>query len=573
MPDPSSRRHSRAWLIPALIAAAAAGVLVYWTLTARPMWVDEEMLALNVRDRGFLQLTGPLWLDQSAPFGWLVLERLMMLVFGTGERAVRALTVIFGIGTLSTAWWIGRRWMTPFGAAVLVALCGTGEWLVFFTLELKHYSADAAGALLVPALAAWVLDADSRSATDAPWSATALAERQSCSDRIIPWWSTAAAAMWFSNGALFVTPLCALVLLRSALRRRTAHDVNRFLIGGVAWLASFAAIYTVVLRHALANAYLKNYWAFALPPTSEGIGALVAWFGAQLAPFAVKPIGSGTPALFWAVYVVGILVGLLSGSSVAMTFATVPISLLALAVAGFVPTFERLAIWSVPAFYVGIALCADVTARRVPLHGWHHRAIGLVLAILVLVASYDVVRRGVFAIEHRPASNYGLDDRGSVRWLVDARRPGDAVMSTHYGLAGIWWYAGIDIADPVPGGRMADDAPLYEIHHVEDERECARWSGALDAIARDRSRIVVYLGFRMNVEPDGFDRLVLEEFGRRWPLVGYKEYAELSRVAIFDLKGTPGGRLVIPSKPGPSPSEAVVRTPPGCVSVTPARRW
>jgi hypothetical protein len=561
MQDPSSRRHTRAWLIPTLIAAASAGVLVYWTSTARPMWVDEEMLALNVRDRGFLQLAGSLWLDQSAPVGWLVLERVMMLVFGTGERAVRALTVIFGIGTLGTAWWIGRRWLTPLGAAVLVALCGTGEWLVFFTLELKHYSADAAGALLVPALAALALE-------------TAPDRRSMFTDPAVHWWGTAAMVMWFSNGALFVTPICALVLFASTLQRRNIKDITRFLIGGAGWLVSFAGLYWFVLRHALANQYLKNYWAFAFPPTAGGIGAVLSWIGSQLAPFAVKPLGSGMPTVFWGAYVLGLLFALFARSRVALLFGTVPISLLALALAGLVPTFERLAIWSVPAFYVCVALCADTVARNPSRHFGRPRFYaGLALAIVALLASYDVARRGLSAIAHRPASNYGLDDRSSVRWLVDARRPGDAVMSTHYGLAGIWWYAGINVADPDRSGRMADGAPLYEIHHVEDEHECARWNAALDAIARERSRIVVYLGFRMNVEPEGFDRLVLEEFGRRWPLVGYKEYAELSRVAIFDLKGTPGGPLVIPSTPGSPLSASVVTRPAGCVSVTPARRW
>jgi hypothetical protein len=554
MQDLFSRCHSRAWLVGTLIAAASAAVLVYWTSTARPMWVDEEMLALNVRDRGFFQLAGPLWLDQSAPLGWLALERLMMLVFGTGERAVRALAVIFGIGTLATAWWIGRRWMTPLGAAVLVALCGTGEWLVFFTLELKHYSADAAGALLVTALAGWALDDSNGNA----------------SPRVVLWWAAAAAAMWFSNGALFVTPMCALVLLGSNFRRRGVRGLTNFLIGGSGWFASFAAIYWAVLRHALANTYLKNYWAFAFPPAREGAGAVLSWMAAQFTPFAVKPVGTRTPILFWVVYFAGVVSGFFARSNLAIAFATVPVSLLLLAVAGFVPMFERLAIWSVPALYVGVALCADRELSQPRRLGSY---LGWALTIPALLVSYDIVQRGVFAIEHRPRSNYGLDDRSSVQWLIEARRPGDAVLSTHYGLAAIWWYARIDVADTDRSGRMADGAPLYEIHHVEDQRECAHWAEALDAIARDRSRLVVYLGFRMNVEPEGFDQLVLEQFGSRWPLVAYKEYAEASRLAIFDLKAATAGPLIIPSGPGSATSRSTIQTPAGCVSVTPAKRW
>src|SRR5262245_41098739 len=122
------------------------------------------MLLLNVRDRGFAQLAGALWLDQSAPLGWLALERLALLTLGTDERAVRLLTVVFGIGTLFTGVWIGRRWMSPAGATVLVLLCALGEWIVFFTLELKHYSSDTFWALFLPALAVWALE-DSTSPT------------------------------------------------------------------------------------------------------------------------------------------------------------------------------------------------------------------------------------------------------------------------------------------------------------------------------------------------------------------------------------------------------------------------
>jgi hypothetical protein len=140
-------RKKPVYWIPTLTALAGAAVLIYWTSTARPLWVDEEMLLLNVRDRAFSELAGPLWLDQSAPLGWLAMERLALLTLGTGERAVRLLTVIFGTATLLTGAWIGRRWMSPFGATVLVLLCAIGEWLVFFTLELKHYSADTFFAL------------------------------------------------------------------------------------------------------------------------------------------------------------------------------------------------------------------------------------------------------------------------------------------------------------------------------------------------------------------------------------------------------------------------------------------
>jgi len=397
---------------------------------------------------------------------------------------------------------------------------------------------------------------------------------------VVAWWTAAAVAMWFSNGALFVTPLCAAVLFGAVIVHRnepkteTRNDVVRLFLGGFGWLVSFGICYAVVLRAALGNSFLKEYWAFAFPPTGDGFGATVSWLLSQLLPFAVKPVSTRMPVLFWAAYVAGIATALGRRSTPAIAFATVPVSAVALAVAHFVPTFERLAIWTVPAFYVGVALCADSAfvfaasgvdrVRRLPA--------AVVLGGLALLVSFDVVKHGVFAIEHRPRSNYGLDDRASVKWLLDVEKPGDAILTTHLGLPAVWWYSGTSIADLDRSGRLRTGTPLYVIHHVEEEAECPRWRAALDAIARERSRLVVYLGFRMNVEPEGFDRLVLEEFGRRWPLVGYKEYAEVSRLAIFDLGGAPGGKLVIPSRQGADPDPRAP-LPPGCVSVIPASRW
>ena len=56
---------------------------------ARPLWLDEQMIALNLRDRTFRDLSHQLSFDQSAPFGWLLLERIALLGLGANELALR----------------------------------------------------------------------------------------------------------------------------------------------------------------------------------------------------------------------------------------------------------------------------------------------------------------------------------------------------------------------------------------------------------------------------------------------------------------------------------------------------
>jgi hypothetical protein len=516
--------------------------------------VDEQMLLLNVRDRGFLDLAGPLWLDQSAPLGWLALERLL-LTLGPSEPAVRLLSTAFGVATLVTAWWIARRWMTALAGTAFVLLCAFGEWIVFFTLELKHYSADMFGSLVVPAAAAWAIEG---------------AGDRAFGRRIMIWWTVAALLQWFSNGALFTTPLCAVVLVIQ-IARRDRRAWTAAVIGAAVWLASFAANDALVLRHAAANAYLRNYWEFAFPPVSDGAAATLAWILKQLAPFARKPGGSGWPLLFWTSWMVGVSYAVVRKRTHGIAIATVPIAAFGLAVLHIVPPFERLAMWVVPSVYVGIAYSLDAAVALLAASG-KPRAIraaaSAVVAFVALLVCSDIVRLGGRALTHRPRSNYGLDDRSAVRTLLANHRAGDAVMTTHFGLAALWWYGGIRIDGNDRGGHLPDGSPIFELHYVSADGGCRHHKDRLAAVVADYPRAAVYLGFRMNVEPPGFDTFVLDEMRRRGTLDAYKAYAEQSRVAVFDLKNRPAELAIVPSE---QPEDA----PPlaGCLSVGPAARW
>ena len=72
---PLRRLPSLALSPPVVIAAVGVLIVVLQWASARPLWLDEQMIALNVRDRGLASLGGRLWLDQSAPLGWLLLQR------------------------------------------------------------------------------------------------------------------------------------------------------------------------------------------------------------------------------------------------------------------------------------------------------------------------------------------------------------------------------------------------------------------------------------------------------------------------------------------------------------------
>jgi hypothetical protein len=443
--------------------------------------------------------------------------------------------------------------MQPPAAAVFVALCAIGEWPVFFTLELKHYSADMFGSLLVPALAARAVEG---------------AEDDDADRHLRQWWIAAAIVQWFSNGALFVTPLCAAVLVAAVARSRGRRALGAMLPGAGVWLVSFALNYVLILRHAAANQYLQHYWAFAFPPLADGVTATVGWIAAQIRAFAIKPGSSGLPLLFWVTWLAGIVYGIAARRTHALFVATVPLSALALALVHVVPPFERLAMWVVPSTYAGIAYAVDAASAGVALARSRPliAAASAVALLFALAVPADITQRGVNALRHRPQSNYGLDDRRSISWLLATHRRGDAVMTTHFGLAALWWYGKIAVNGAGRGTTLPDGSPVYEIGYVPPDQDCVGTRRRANAMLAGRQRAAVYLGFRMNVEPVGFDDLALHELGARGALDTYKQYAEESRVAIFDLGSARSKPELVPGRGEPT-------LLPGCVEVRAAARW
>ena len=533
----------------AAIAVAGVGLLVVQWAAARPLWLDEELLAINLRDRGILTYFEPLWLGQSVPFGWLAIERLVVIAFGAGERALRCLPVLFGIGTLAAAVWIGRRWMTAAGRTALVILCAGSQWLTFYFLELKSYSADAFFALLLPAIAAWSVESaglkpcatttqgDSTPVAQA-FRLTAVAQAFRLTAvaqafRPATFWIVAAIAQWFANGALFVTPLCALMIAAMLARRNEWRSAALpFLLSAAVWIGSLALNYFFVLRHAQSSAYLQSFWAFAFPPPPAGAAGTLQWLGTQLAAFGVKPGSTRFGVLLWIAAAAGFAAGAMRRRSASLFFATVPPAAMLLAVLRLVPLYERLTLWMVPALYVGVAFLADaawsvfVSGRSEDRPATPLAALGLGVAILICG---DVVVLGVPAAVLRAGArheNRGHDDRAAVRWLMSHEQPGDVWMTTHYGVPAIWWYAGVE------GRRIIE---------VTDEPEPAACRhDNLTAAVADAPRVLLYLGFRYDDAPRGFDDRLVGRLSQLGSVTSFRPFADDGNALVIDRRVAPG---------------------------------
>jgi len=487
---------------------------------ARPLWLDEEFLAVSFRDRGITDYFEPLWLGQTAPFGWLALVRITAIVFGTGERALRLVPLLFGIATIGAAVWIGRRWMTVAGASTLVLFCAFAQWLTYHVFELKPYSADAFLALLLPAVAAWTIE----------------------TSRPAAFWIAAAVSQWFGNGALFVTPLCALMVAAILLRRDGWRSALQFSLFGAVWLVTFALNYVLVLRHAASYTFFYRFWSGAFPPVDAGVIETLRWFGTQFGGFDVKPGSARFVHTLWTTAAAGFIAASRGRARLpaprppagkadhalqhlALCFATVPLAAFALTALRLVPFYERLTLWMVPSLYVGVALLADVAWVSFIEGRSSSRPAAAAAIIVAALICGDIAARGVEDGIRRAlsaADNHRLDDRAAVRWLKSEKQAGDVWVTTHYGVPAIWWYAGI------AGER------IIEVGHHPEGPEC-RDDGLTAALAA-APRVLVYLGFRFDDVPPGFDDLLVRRLSALGSVTAYRPFADASEALIIDRR-------------------------------------
>lgn len=552
IPPPPAPRD-RYLLLPLIaIATLAIGVDVAQWLRATPLWVDEEMIALNIRDRTFSELSGPLWLGQGAPLGWMFIQRAAILTLGTSELALRLAPLLFGIATILAAVLVGARWLNRASAVMLVTLVSIGQWMSHYRFEVKHYSADAFFALLVPALAAWAAEAGDLEQARWRWTR---------------WWIVAALAQWLAYGALLVTPACALLLAGLLLRRYGVRAATHFSVMGLVWLLSLGAHYALSLQYTHHSTHLRGYWSGHVPPESMNALGIFGWIGERLDELASNPGGTALALALWLAVAGGF--ALTPKRTLAAVFAAVPVSAFVLAALRLVPLTDRLALWIVPALYLGVTLLFDAGVRNV-LKGWTPRswpriAAGTLALLASLYVGVDIVVQGRRNLDLGAPrdSNHALDDRGAVAWLMQRRQPGDVIMTTGLGWPAVRWYGGISLRRH-PGGRLPDGSVILE---VSDDAPPSGCRNQLRDALEGRRRVLVYVGFPDM--PIRFYELLLSELSAFGTVVESARFSELSRTAVVELHGT-GPELNSPS------SNAENGPPPpldGCIGVRTARRW
>lgn len=225
-----------------LLIAAGAGVRLYAYWQRPSMWIDEAMLGVNILYRSPAELLAPLDFEQIAPILFLLAEKAVTEVFGSGEWALRALPMLSGVATVALFPLLLRTALEKRVLISALALLAFSPLLVRYGNEVKPYAVDV---LLAVIILGWTLRIDSHRPAFRMLTLAALGM----------------VSIALSIPSIFSLATVALYVAYQGVRARAWRSVTGITLVAGVWAAEFVVL-DRYLYHAdpATNAYLERFW-------------------------------------------------------------------------------------------------------------------------------------------------------------------------------------------------------------------------------------------------------------------------------------------------------------------------
>jgi hypothetical protein len=366
------------------------------------MWHDEAALILNVLDRSFVELLGPLTFSEAAPPLFLWLEKVVVGILGDGTYALRLLPLMASCLTLVGVVAVARRVLTPAAVPWAALLTAVSDRLLWHSCEAKPYATDALVAVSLMLLVVW-------GASRPLWQ------------QLVAAGVATPVLIFLSYPACFLLGGLVLAWLPAVLRGRRLPEAVLYLVLLGVLAGSFVLLLAGPVR-AQRDETLRACWEDMFPPWNRP--ALVpGWLGVRLsevARYAEEPVGNG---LVGVAAVGGILLWR-AGRRRLVVFLLAPIGLAALAaLLGQYPLgATRVMVFAAPAVLL-------LTASGLPptldwLSRWG-RAAPVCLIGLTLFPLGQAVYRVAWPWDRADADH-------AAAYVVAHRQPGEVVLGTNW---------------------------------------------------------------------------------------------------------------------------------------------
>ena len=331
-------RHATLVVWALILAGGILRIGFFWLDTR--FWGDEAALALNLKTRTVSQFLAPLDHEQHAPLLYILLEKGVFDMLGSGEYALRLPSLVASLLSLPLFFWWMRRTAPTNVSLVALIFFALNPRLISYSAQLKPYAFDVLSTLVICVCGLGLR----QHAYEWKWLALFAL--------------VGGSLIWVSFPVAFVLAGAALALMVTEGTRGRRRNGALVLLPVLVWGISFLYNQVLITHHSLADQELLFFWqdqgAFApFPPKNAGqFRDMIALF---LRPFQwATPfkVLIGVPALLW----LAGLIRLFRKDATTAGFCLVPVVLTFVASGLHLYPFEgRLILFLVPLYLTLVA--------------------------------------------------------------------------------------------------------------------------------------------------------------------------------------------------------------------------
>lgn len=387
-----------------LLIALGIALRAWAYLSNVSLWLDELLVSRNILGLPLSHLlTKPLLLDQVAPRGFLLFEKLAVDTLGRNELALRLFPFVCSVVSVLLFHRLSNRALGGWGPAFAMALFAIGIPFIQYGVEVKQYIFDATAAILLVHLALTLRD---------PATPTR---------RLVLTGLAAVVIIWFSQASVVVMAGVGAALAVEWLIDRDRRTARALLITISLWAVASLIAILAGLRSMTPSTreFMDDFWGTGFMPLPFTLSGTLRWLWAQSQSMFTDPtlLRYPLPLLFAALSLLGVVSLWRTRRDVTLIFLG-PFALAVLAAGAHqYPLRGRLMFYLAPGVLLAVAAGIEQVRRWTTALG---RPLGGVVAAAALAPPVMA-----FAEGHPP---YEIENnRALYAYLQQKRQPGDII--------------------------------------------------------------------------------------------------------------------------------------------------
>ncbi len=234
---------------------------LYHYFDNRSLWIDEIYLSTSLLKYNFIELaTASLDYQQKAPIGFLWLVKITTLLFGDGEKSLRFIPLLSGIGSLIFFLPVARTLLKPLGAVLAMTILAFAPPIVYHAVEMKQYSVELFTTVMVLYL-------------------YTRYEGKMDLKSLISWGLWGALIIWFSFTSIFILAGMAIGVCLYYLVKKNWYALFRSIIPFSIWLVSFATNFLLFTAKHTDAEWLVSWFRTrgGFMPLGQSVMGAVVW--------------------------------------------------------------------------------------------------------------------------------------------------------------------------------------------------------------------------------------------------------------------------------------------------------